>query len=269
MQIAAGFFFPISIGQVMQWVRESDIATVLWNFSTDCRKAGLSRFYASRERNAKSDLEKAFDEHRKGDILLTGPSLRLFLNSTAHFFSVIRRNIIEYDRRGVTIRIVNADLKKNVSLPIRAFVEEFNPDGTHPRGRKREPFGWESDPSDWSSNIGDSGDISLTQFCERFHGEHRQKSTGKCRCANDLESVPTGINELNRDTTRRVIHARRSICAPYFTAVIFPDICYYTPNMLYPTAPVNMPMLAFLRGGPVYDRVLTHFRFLWWSGEDY
>jgi hypothetical protein len=66
-----------------------------------------------------------------------------------------------------------------------------------------------------------------------------------------------------------IIHARKSICPPYFTAVIFPDVCYYTPNMLCPEQPVNMPMLSFLRGGPVYEKILTHFNFLWWSAEDY
>lgn len=271
VQIASGFFFPISIGKIIQLVRERDIATVLWNFISDCSEAGLSRFYASREKTAKIDLEKRFNGHRKGDILITGPSLRLFLSPGAHFHAVIDDNIKRYDKLGVNIRIVHADIGKNISIPIRAFVEEFNPDGQHPRGEHRTLFDWESSTFDWHCSIHDCKDLNLAKFYEDFYKKYGSiPSVYKSRCIRDLENVAGGICELNAKTeSGDLIRARKSMCAPYFTAVIFPDICYYTPNMLNPKVPVNMPMLAFLAGGPVYEKILTHFKFLWWSGESY
>ncbi len=271
LQVASGFFFPISIGKIIQWIRERDLATVLWNFISDCSDAGLSRFYASREKNAKIDLERRFREHKKGDILLTGPSLRLFLAPGAYFHAVIKDNIKSYETYGVNIRIVHADMERNVSVPIRAYVEEFNPDGRHPRGKHRVRLDWASDIFDWNRSIDDIKSFDLAEFYKDFYRKYGSApSVYRCRCVSDLENVAGGIRELNATTEGgNVIRARQSMCAPYFTAVIFPDICYYTPNILHQEAPANMPMLAFLAGGPVYDKILTHFKFLWWSGEDY
>lgn len=270
--VSAGFFFSITTSGIIHKIRDQDTGTVLWDFSRNCADAGLQTFYSSRESGAKIDLERRFDKHKKGDILLTGPSLRLFLAPGTYFYRVIGSNIKRYATFGVNIRVVNADMEKNVSLPNRAFVEEFNPDGKHPKGGRRKHFDWECDTFDWNSSIHDIEGLNLPEFYSDFHSNYGSNAREcKCRCVGDLESVVIGIRELNAqpETDRHIIYARKSICAPYFTAVIFPDICYYTPNMLFPKAPVDMPMLTFLAGGPVYDKILTHFKFLWWSGEDY
>jgi hypothetical protein len=268
--ISAGLFFSITTSRIIHLIREQDAATILWNFSSNCADAGLQKFYASRENDAKIDLERRFNEHKKGDILLTGPSLRLFLAPGTYFYGVIYNNINRYDKYSVNIRVVNADVERNISLPIRAYVEEFNPNGEHPKGCHRKHFDWECENYDWIQSIHDIKDFNLLEFHKQFYTIYGNKAKERSRCVSDLENVAIGISELNAKTeTGTLIQARKSICAPYFTAVIFPDICYYTPNMLNSKVPVNMPMLSFLGGGPVYDKILTHFKFLWWSGEDY
>jgi len=268
--VAAGLFFSITTSRIIQLIREQDAATILWNFSSNCSDAGLQKLYASRENDAKIELERRFSEHKKGDILLTGPSLRLFLAPGTYFYAVIYNNINRYEKYGVNIRVVNADVERNVSLPIRAYVEEFNPSGEHPKGGHRKHFDWECETYDWIRSIHDIKGFNLSEFHNQFYKNYGSKAKKRSRCVSDLENVAIGISELNSKTEKGdLIQARKSMCAPYFTAVIFPDICYYTPNMLNPKVPVNMPMLVFLGGGPVYDKILTHFKFLWWSGEDY
>lgn len=269
LQLSGGFFFPITIGKVIQRIRHREVASVLWDFISECGRARLLRFYASREGNAEKDLKERFDNHRKGPILMTGPSLRLFFAPGSLFYSVINRNIGDYERAGVNILVVNADIKNNICLPIRCFVEEFEPDGKRRDAREEGPraeLPWMSDNFDWNDSIEAGSYPGLVDFYSEFHDKWGIDTRDPCRSLVDLRGAKVGIRELNSLTKGRVIRKRTTICAPYFTAVIFPDVCFYTPNMLWPDAPVNMPMLTFQHGGPAYERILAHFKFLWWSG---
>jgi hypothetical protein len=267
--IAAGFFFPITISKIIEFIRDQDIATVIWNFSSECSNAGLLMFYSSRKNEAESALERSFSDHKEGDILMVGPSLRLFLAPGLFFHEVIKMNLMQYERNGVKIRAVFSHLDKSRSLPIRAFVEEFNPDGMHPKGGSRKKFNWQSINFDDWDDISSKASFDLEKFCQVFYDKYGK--LGKeyvCRCIGDLQNVQIGLNELNSKTkSGKVIEARKTICAPYCTAIIFPHICYFTPNLLYHSVPVDMPMLSFLRGGPPYDKILDHFKFVWWTGN--
>lgn len=272
IQISCGFFFTITIGKIIQWIHSRDNAAILWDFISECGEAGLQKFYASREGSAKKDLGERFKKHKRGDILMMGASLREFLSHNGYFYEIIKECVPQYDRFGVTIRAINSAMGKNRSLPIRAFVEEFEPNGELPggvEGKSREKFCFQTDSFDWTSTIVSTNSLDLENFINNFYdlyGKGGQKET--CRCINDLNDVLTGIRQLNSQIERRLIHARTSKFEPYFTAVIFPDICYYTPNLLSPDHPVNMPMLSFVSGKMTYQKIIEHFKFLWWSGED-
>jgi hypothetical protein len=51
--------------------------------------------------------------------------------------------------------------------------------------------------------------------------------------------------------------------APYCTAVIFPHVCFFSPNLLAPETPVRLPMVLFREGSHGYRMVRSSFDFLW------
>lgn len=266
-QLSGGFFFAVTVSQVIEWVTETDNATILWKFNSECANAGLKTFYSSRDGQAKTDLENKFNNHRKGNIYITGASLRLFFAPGTTFWKIIDKNIVNYNRHDVKIFAVICDIDSNISTPIRSFVEEFNPDGTPHGGKKRKKFEFETQNYFVEENIRQEVDFDLKAFSANFYEKYGKNSgEHQCRCVTDLINVKKGIEGFN--AKEEITFARKTVCAPYFTAVIFPDICYYTPNMLYPDVPVNMPTHSFVSGGPVYNKILTHFKFLWWSGKN-
>lgn len=51
--------------------------------------------------------------------------------------------------------------------------------------------------------------------------------------------------------------------APYCTLVIFPDKCYFSPNILSNKKPVRLPMIVFARGSSGYERLNEYADYLW------
>jgi len=50
---------------------------------------------------------------------------------------------------------------------------------------------------------------------------------------------------------------------PYCTLVIFPDKCYFSPNLLSTVAPVRLPMIVFAAGSHGYEKLNFYFDYLW------
>lgn len=59
------------------------------------------------------------------------------------------------------------------------------------------------------------------------------------------------------------ITMRRFQPAPYCTAVIFPHIAYYSPNLLTAEVPVRLPMILFRAGSHGYQVLSSSFDYLW------
>jgi hypothetical protein len=59
------------------------------------------------------------------------------------------------------------------------------------------------------------------------------------------------------------ITLRRFMPAPYCTAVIFPHVAYFSPNILAPEAPVRLPMILFRSGSHGYNMIKASFEYLW------
>lgn len=51
--------------------------------------------------------------------------------------------------------------------------------------------------------------------------------------------------------------------APYCTLVIFPEKCYFSPNILARSAPVRLPMIVFREGSHGYKKLNEYFDYLW------
>jgi hypothetical protein len=50
---------------------------------------------------------------------------------------------------------------------------------------------------------------------------------------------------------------------PYCTLVVFPDKCYFSPNLLSTDAPVRLPMIVFKAGSHGYEKLNYYFDYLW------
>jgi hypothetical protein len=59
------------------------------------------------------------------------------------------------------------------------------------------------------------------------------------------------------------ISVRRFVPAPYCTAIIFPHIAFYSPNLLSPEVPVRLPMILFREGSHGYRILTASFEHLW------
>jgi hypothetical protein len=59
------------------------------------------------------------------------------------------------------------------------------------------------------------------------------------------------------------LEVRRFMQAPYCTAVIFPDIAFFSPNLLAPVVPVRLPMILFRSGSHGYNMIKASFEHLW------
>lgn len=62
------------------------------------------------------------------------------------------------------------------------------------------------------------------------------------------------------------VHLRTYNQAPYCTAIIFPDACYFSPNLLSKIAPVKLPLIIFKKGSHGYTVLDDYFSYLW--GKD-
>jgi hypothetical protein len=63
------------------------------------------------------------------------------------------------------------------------------------------------------------------------------------------------------------VSLRRFLQAPYCTAIIFPDIAFYSPNLLAPIVPVRLPMILFRTGSHGYNMIKASFEHLWQHQE--
>ncbi len=256
VQIGGAFFFALTVGWVIDRVRDMEGYTVLWLFSQEFRKAGVLSFFASRGFYAETALEHAFANHRKGEILMVGPSLRLFLAPGQHFYEPIRRVLTRKDLK-ISVWAVSSCPERNHELPLRSFVEEFNQDGSFPK----------SEPFDWNKKLS----FSFEQFEENFFDKHGlgAASQQRVRVIHDLEATRAGVRELQgiAKGAGNHIHHREFRFAPYCTLIIFPDRAFYTPNLLSSEVPVDMPLIVFHKSSDAYTKLRNHFEFIWWVSE--
>lgn len=256
IQIGGAFFFALSVGWIVEKLRNAQGYSVLWEFSQEFQKAGILAFYSDRKGHAEKVLEEAFEKHRKGDVLIAGASLRFFLASSGHLYPWIQKMLQNEDNL-VNIRALFCSPENNHELPIRSFVEEFNQDAT---------FSRHSD-FDWKGKI----TFSIKEFESKFFDEHgiNAPQEQKLRVIEDLGSTRIGVRALKGTATHtpNFISHREIRFAPYCTTVIFPDRAFYTPNLLCTEVPVNMPMIIFHKNSHAYEKLLQYFEFLWWVSD--
>lgn len=215
--------------------------------------AGIQAVYSDRMGYAEEALGNAFDNHKGGEVLLTGASLRLFLAPGLHFYSFIDRMLRRSTVEPVVVRALSCHPEMNSEIPVRSFVEEFNQDGTMPKSTEFD----EDAPKV----------LSLVEFRKSYFRDYGLQGLVKAsRVVHDLVSTRTGVEALRgaAATAGNVIKHREFVSAPYCTAVLFPDRAFYTPNILCTEVPANMPMIAFDSTSDAYRKICSYFEILWW-----
>lgn len=218
------------------------------------KKAGVLEFYSDRKDDAEKSLEKAFEKHEGGSVLMAGPSLRLFLAPGLHFYDWVGQMLKKHGSSQIILKALSCSPLDNHELPIRSFVEEFNQDGSGP------PKVYQID---WEKKI----DFCFKKFEAAFFQNHgTNPSKKRCRVIQDLTSTRIGVDALNgvAMASDNIVEHREFRSAPYCTVIIFPDRAYYTPNLLSTEIPVNMPMIVFHKTSHAYKKLVNYFECLWW-----
>ncbi|MCP4303814.1 MAG: hypothetical protein GY788_02830 [bacterium] len=255
-QSGGAVFFALTVGWAMKRVQDYEGYSVLWLFSQEFRKAGLTDFYSSRTAEAQKALEEAFEHHQGGEILMVGASLRLFLAPGLHFYKFVGDVLNRDGSSPIAIRAVSCDPDKNRELPFRSLAEEF----LHESG---------DDNLDYDRR--NPRKLDLEEFCQEFadrfglNGRERE-----LRVVHDLRSTRVGVTELRKaiPVDGNTLEFREQPGAPYATIIIFPDRAFFTPNLLSATVPANMPTLVYHRSSEPYRRLREHFDILWWLSSD-
>jgi hypothetical protein len=260
IEAGGAFFFALSVGWLLDRLRDKEGYSVLWLFSQEFREAGVLAFYADREDYAKRALEDAFAKHDRGEVLMAGASLRLFLEPGSHFYPWIEQMLKRQTRIPIKVRALSCSPETNHELPTRAFCEEFNQDRSFPRNS--------------SFNYAQKIDFSFEDFEKTFFVKYgiTASSDSRARLIFDLDSVRAGVKTLRGVTTNtdNEIDRREFDSAPYCTVIIFPDRAFYTPNLLSAEVPVNLPMIVFHKSSDMYEKLKRYVEFLWWvSGPEY
>jgi hypothetical protein len=258
VEAGGAFFFALSVGLVIDRLRDAEGYSVLWLFGQQFRRAGVLAFYSDREGDAEIALRQAFEKHHRGEVLMAGASLRLFLAPGHPFCSSMKAMLTRKGGAPVEVKALSCSPENSHELPVRSFVEEFNQDQSFPN---------ESRPFDWKKRIS----FDFAEFERGFYQKHGidAPSEEKLRVIGDLESTRQGVKELQgaaKSGGNHIVH-REYNSAPYCTVIIFPDKAFYTPNLLCTEVPVNMPMIVFHRSSDAYAKLENYVRFLWWISD--
>lgn len=261
VEAGGAFFFALTVGWVIERLRDAEGYSVLWLFSQEFRKAGVLAFYSDRKNNAERTLEQAFEKHHGGEVLMAGASLRLFLAQGFHFYSRVKEMLSRKGRRLVVVRALSCSPVCNHEVPVRSFVQEFDQNLIYPK----------SSTSSLCFEPGERISFSFGEFEKNFFVEHGidAPSDQRVRVILDLEATRKGVRALQPDAKRtgNSIYHRESRFAPYCTVIIFPDRAFYTPNLLCSDVPVNMPMVVFHKSSEAYRKLKEYVEFLWWASD--
>jgi hypothetical protein len=85
-----------------------------------------------------------------------------------------------------------------------------------------------------------------------------RKAQGLRDADSTVGTIRSMVNQLGPQ-----VSLRRFMTAPYCTAVIFPKIAFFSPNILAPVVPARLPMILFRSGSHGYEMLKASFDYLW------
>ncbi len=98
---------------------------------------------------------------------------------------------------------------------------------------------------------------------DRIEAEEPDLAPGeKAQGERDADSSVAAVKKMSA-SLGPCISFRRFMPAPYCTAVIFPHVAFFSPNLLVSEVPVRMPMILFRSGSHGYTMLRASFEYLW------
>lgn len=79
----------------------------------------------------------------------------------------------------------------------------------------------------------------------------------------DIEKTMKMIENLNYKYGENAVLLKNYISAPYCTLIIFPDKCFFSPNILSYESPVGLPMIVFNSESHAYIKLTEYFDYIW------
>ena len=79
----------------------------------------------------------------------------------------------------------------------------------------------------------------------------------------EMNATKQYVSRLNSKAGNQIIELRDYSQAPYCTAIIFPDKCFISQNLLCDTAPVRLPLIIFRKESHGYKVINDYFEYLW------
>ncbi len=101
------------------------------------------------------------------------------------------------------------------------------------------------------------------EVAERCHIEQPNLDDGEGpQIHRDIESSVATVRSMTQ-VLGPAITMRQFMPAPYCTAVVFPHVAFFSPNILAPEAPVRLPMILFRSDSHGYQMICASFDYLW------
>ena len=89
----------------------------------------------------------------------------------------------------------------------------------------------------------------------------RESDSGESTIVEDIKLTKKQIQNLNAKYSNPIIFGYYS-SAPYCTLIIFPDKCYFSPNILSIKKPVKLPLIVFSGKSEGYEILNDYFDYL-------
>ena len=94
-------------------------------------------------------------------------------------------------------------------------------------------------------------------------GEIENSMDGQINMQNKILTITKEIDKLINERKLTNLSYRKYMEAPYCTAVIFPDMCYFSPNILSKSDSINLPFFVLKKGSEGYEKIDKYFDYLW------
>jgi len=106
-------------------------------------------------------------------------------------------------------------------------------------------------------------DLSSPELANRANVENPNCNLEESIGYNEVKGTISSIEKLKGMYGTNSILFQQFISAPYCTAIIFPDKCYISQNILSPNPPVKLPLIKFSKDSHGYKMISEYFDYVW------
>jgi len=94
-------------------------------------------------------------------------------------------------------------------------------------------------------------------------GDIEYSKNGQINIQNKILTITSQLDILINERNLTNLSYKKYMEAPYCTAAIFPDSCYFSPNLLSGSDKINLPFIVLKKGSEGYENIDKYFDYLW------